>query len=137
MYLFRSVGVQKFNGFPHLSSSYDAVIHKQQLFALYKLMNRYKLHFCHLVSHGLILRHKASGPSGCIFYKRSCEGNPASIGVAYGMRHSGVRHSADVVHIGQSTVFYVRFRHYLTVAGSHCFYGYSLVYRIWITVICP
>ena len=84
-----TVGVQELNGFAELSASYNAVVDKQELFTLDKLVNGNKLHLCNLVSHGLALRHEAAGPCGGVLYKWACERNAASVCVTDCVRNAG------------------------------------------------
>ena len=132
-----TVGVQELNSFAELSASYNAVVDKQELFTLDKLVNGNKLHLCNLVSHGLALRHEAAGPCGGVLYKWACERNAASVCVTDCVRNAGIRNAADEVNIGQVAALDIVFSHDLAVSGAHGLNGDSLVYRVGVAVVCP
>ena len=132
-----TVGVQELNSFTELSASYNAVVDKQELFTLDKLVNGNKLHLCNLVSHGLALRHEAAGPCVGVLYKWACERNAASVCVTDCVRNAGIRNAADEVNIGQVAALDIVFSHDLAVSGSHGLNGDSLVYRVGVAVVCP
>ena len=100
-------------------------------------MYRDQLHFRNPIPHGLVCRHKASGPGGRIFDKRSCKGNAAPVCVTNGMGHTGIRDAANIVHLRQPAVFHIVFRHDLPVPGSHDFYIDSLIACSGIAIVRP
>src|SRR5699024_3147282 len=99
-----------------LRSSDYRIVYEQKVLASYKLVNGYLLHLCNLVSVRLLSGHETSRPGGSVLYKRPCKGYAAAVCVSYGVRSSGIRHSANVIYLRKVAAVYIVLSHYSSVA---------------------
>ena len=74
-----------------LGASHNGIFTEQDPSALNQGSNGNQLHPGDEVPHGLILRHEASRPGGCVFNKRSYIRNLSFVGIADGMPDSRIR----------------------------------------------
>ena len=129
--------VQELHGALQLGAADDGVVHEEKFLALYQFRHRDHLHLGDLISHLLLLRHEGPGPGRGVFNERPCERLVALIGVAYGMRHAGVGHSRNEIHVGHGAVLHLLARHDLAVAVAHDLNVDPLIVGVGVTVVGP
>ena len=137
MDLLGAVGVEELHRLPQLGAPDDAVIHKEELFALDELVDGDLLHFSHPIPLLLVGGHEAAGPGGGVFDKGAGKGDAALVGIADGVGGAGIRNAADIVNVLGGAVFLVGLGQQGAVAVAHDLHVDPLIVGVGVAIIGP
>ena len=127
--------VKKFCCLTKLSSAHNGVIDQKETLVFDQRLYRDQFHAGNQISLFLILRHKRTRPSRCIFDKRTGKWNTGFIGIADGMGNSGIWNSCD--NIWSDIVKCITFCKHSTAFVTHFFYIDAFVGRGRVSIVNP